>query len=144
MDTILGAHVRGPIVFYTDRANNEPHRWASYMKSKQMHVQKKESLDFNRAGGGEMERKENKRWTLRKFLANLLGGQFHDFRKKEKNSDHGPNAYNLYDRDPDFRNNNGWSIALDEGNYAPLGINDIGVYLVNLTAVSDLAYLFGF
>ncbi|XP_008782665.2 vicilin-like seed storage protein At2g28490 [Phoenix dactylifera] len=139
MDTILGARIRGPIIFYSDRAADQSRLLASCMQWKQLH--KKGSLDFNDVaddeGGGEVQQEENKRWTLRNFLANLLGGQFYDRRKGKKQSpDHAPDAYNLYDRDPDFRNNHGWSIALDEGNYAPLGINDIGVYLVKLTAGS--------
>ena len=135
MDTILGAHVRGPIVFYNDRAPSQPRSLVSYMQFKQMQVQKEGCAAADDEGEEEMQQEENKRWTLRKFLTNL----FYNRKKGKKRS--APNAYNLYDRDPDFHNSHGWSIALDEGNYAPLGINDIGVYLVNLTAVSEL---FGF
>ncbi|KAK8919304.1 Vicilin-like antimicrobial peptides 2-2 [Platanthera zijinensis] len=50
-----------------------------------------------------------------------------------------PDAYNIYDRDPDFRNKFGWSVELNEHDYAPLKESDISVFFVNLTAGSMVA-----
>ena len=46
-----------------------------------------------------------------------------------------PEPYNLFDHEPSFRNTYGWSISVDKHDYHPLDHSDIGVYLVNLTAV---------
>ena len=46
-----------------------------------------------------------------------------------------PEPYNLYDHEPGFRNTYGWSVSIDRHAYEPLRHSDIGVYLVNLTAV---------
>lgn len=62
------------------------------------------------------------------MLSWLLGIQ-------DNNTGKTPDPYNLYDRDPGFHNNYGWSTALDEHDYEPLKYSDIGVYLVNLKAV---------
>ncbi|KAL2507538.1 RmlC-like cupins superfamily protein [Forsythia ovata] len=40
---------------------------------------------------------------------------------------------------PDFKNNYGYSIALDESDYSPLGQSDAGIYLVNLSEGSMMA-----
>ncbi|RZR74841.1 hypothetical protein BHM03_00044674 [Ensete ventricosum] len=79
---------------------------------------------------------EDGRWTWRKLLTGILGGGFGDSNRGKKGPVRSPDPYNVYDRDPDFRNDYGWSLALDEHDYHPLKHSDIGVYVVNLTAVS--------
>uniref|UniRef100_A0A7N0TAM5 Cupin type-1 domain-containing protein n=1 Tax=Kalanchoe fedtschenkoi TaxID=63787 RepID=A0A7N0TAM5_KALFE len=51
----------------------------------------------------------------------------------------GPDSYNLYDRTPDFKNNYGWSVALEEHDYSFLEHSGVSVFLVNLTAGSMMA-----
>ncbi|XP_010244960.1 PREDICTED: vicilin-like seed storage protein At2g28490 [Nelumbo nucifera] len=48
-------------------------------------------------------------------------------------------SYSLYDRKPDFKNNYGWSVAVDEEDFSALRHSGIGVYYVNLTAGSMMA-----
>ncbi|KAL6563607.1 hypothetical protein OROGR_002566 [Orobanche gracilis] len=76
-------------------------------------------------------------WSFRKLLLSIFGRG--DRKKKGESTGKGPDAYNLYDRKPDFRNDYGWSIALDDSDYEPLKYDDFGVYLVNLTAGSMMA-----
>lgn len=67
-------------------------------------------------------------WLLiRKLLTN-------PFSNKDKKGD-APDSYNIFDEKPDFSNEYGWSLAVDENDYDPLKIPDVTVYLVNLTAV---------
>ncbi|KAK3036837.1 hypothetical protein RJ639_031315 [Escallonia herrerae] len=76
-------------------------------------------------------------WSFREFLISLFGKENKktDDWKRTKTLD----SYNLYDRRPDFRNNYGWSLAVDESDYSPLRRSGIGIYLVNLTAGSMMA-----
>ncbi|CAA0834082.1 RmlC-like cupins superfamily protein [Striga hermonthica] len=46
---------------------------------------------------------------------------------------------NIFDKEPDFKNDYGWSTTLDESDYSPLEHGDVGVYLVNLNAGSMMA-----
>ena len=74
---------------------------------------------------------EEPKWSLRKLLISVFGKEPNLEDNKRKTQD----SYNLYDRKPDFKNNYGWSMAIDESEYWPLGHSGIGIYLVNLTAV---------
>lgn len=56
-------------------------------------------------------------------------------KEREDKESKGPGSYNIYDRKPDFKNNYGYSIALDESDYSPLAHSDASIYLVNLSAV---------
>lgn len=76
---------------------------------------------------------ERPRLSLRKLLLSLFLNK--NKVNKDKKGDSGDDVYNLYDRNPDFKNNYGWSMAIDETQYKPLNHSGIGVYLVNLTAV---------
>lgn len=109
VDTFLGAHSRGPIVYVTDEVAGREKK--------------------HRDGGlSFLDRTILPFKPLKNMLGWLLGIQDN---KTVKTTD----PYNLYDRDPGFRNNYGWSTALDEHDYEALKYSDIGVYLVNLTAV---------
>ncbi|CAH9130262.1 unnamed protein product [Cuscuta epithymum] len=55
------------------------------------------------------------------------------------NNDDATDPYNLYESKPDFSNDYGWSMAVDENDYSPLKLPDVTVYLVNLTAVCILS-----
>ncbi|GAB2285089.1 hypothetical protein Dimus_019543 [Dionaea muscipula] len=93
--------------------------------------------------GEELEQEQPPQWSLRKTLRTLLLGKEkargRDYRGRRKG---GPDAYNLYDRNPDFRNNYGWSLALDRHDYHPLKKFNLGVYYVNLSAVITLLLLY--
>ncbi|PHU15901.1 hypothetical protein BC332_17106 [Capsicum chinense] len=77
---------------------------------------------------------EESTWSLRKLLCALLN------RKDVKRVNHNaPSAYNIYSKNPDFKNNYGWSKKLDESDYSPLQQSGNGVYLVNLSPGSIMA-----
>ncbi len=69
-------------------------------------------------------------------MNNILGTETEN-KAGEKGKGKTPDSYNLYNRNPDFKNNYGWSVALDETDYKPLKHSGIGLYLVNLTAVRN-------
>ncbi|KAL7115697.1 hypothetical protein ACP275_04G198200 [Erythranthe tilingii] len=73
-------------------------------------------------------------WSIRKLLFSVFGKV--DNKKMESKK---PHSYNIYDRKPDFENNYGWSTALNGSHYSPLKHEDLGVYLVNLSAGSMMA-----
>ncbi|XP_020590098.1 vicilin-like seed storage protein At2g28490 [Phalaenopsis equestris] len=50
-----------------------------------------------------------------------------------------PDAYNIYDHDPNFKNDYGYTVEVNEHDYSPLKHSDISVYLVNISAGSILA-----
>ncbi|KAJ7949015.1 Vicilin-like seed storage protein [Quillaja saponaria] len=83
-------------------------------------------------GGGT-----NPESILSGFDSEILSSAFNPDDKDTKGTGKSPDSYNLYDRSPDFRNAYGWSVALDETDYAPLKRSGIGLYLVNLTAVFE-------
>ncbi|KAJ4764293.1 Vicilin-like antimicrobial peptides 2-2 [Rhynchospora pubera] len=117
VDTFLGARSRGPIVYVTE----EP----AGRETKHRDV-----------GQGFLD--DAAEWKIFP-LKHLNGLLIWLFGTQEDNTVRAPDPYNIYDRDPGFRNNYGWSTALDENDYEPLKDSDIGVYLVNLTAGSMMA-----
>lgn len=81
--------------------------------------------------GTEEEKEEEPTWSLTKLFKSIFVTE----PNTEDNRRKAPDSYNLYDRKPDFRNNYGWSTAIDKNDYWPLGHSDVGLYMVNLTAV---------
>ncbi|KAK4441154.1 Vicilin-like seed storage protein [Sesamum alatum] len=130
---MLTRQMNGPIVYLSDPSS--PSAWSKFLDMEQdqklAHMRrivriKEEDLEAD---------EEQPTWSFRKLLISI-------FKKKEGKggtTGKGPDAYNLFDRKPDFQNNYGWSTALDESDYSPLKHDDIGIYLVNLTAGSMMA-----
>ncbi|KAH1098629.1 hypothetical protein J1N35_015550 [Gossypium stocksii] len=75
---------------------------------------------------------EEKEWSWWKLLPKIFGIQ--DSNKKHK----APKSYNIYKKSPDFKNNYGWRTEVDGSEYKPLRDTEIGIFLVNLTAVINL------
>lgn len=131
IQTILGSQTGGPIVMMTgDVAEGKDRRRREGDRGR-----KDLLLDF------DSEEEEEQRWSWRELLTNFMigvggGSSGDDRRNGKKEPVRSPDPYNLYDRDPDVKNKYGWSLALDEHDYKPLKHSDIGVYIVNLTAVS--------
>ncbi|XP_055831639.1 vicilin-like seed storage protein At2g28490 [Solanum dulcamara] len=132
LKTFLTSQTSGPIVhlssshysnIWSKFLAQEPHQKLAYLKR---------IVNF----GEESNPKEEKStWSLRKFLFTLLNREDVVERVNHK----APSTYNLYNRNPDFENNYGWSKALDESDYSPLKLSGNGVYLVNLTSGSMMA-----
>jgi len=108
---------------WTEFVSQEPHQKLAHLKrivSLEEEVSPKE---------------EESTWSLRKFLCTLLHRK--DVVKRVNHE--APSSYNLNNRNPDFKNNFGWSKTLDESDYSPLQQSGNGVYLVNLSQVNHLA-----
>ncbi|KAL6577309.1 hypothetical protein OROMI_011585 [Orobanche minor] len=132
---MLTRQKKGPIVYLSDAHSS---LWSKFLDMEQqqklIHMRKIVRIE------GEYllnEEEDQPTWSFRKLLLSIFGRG--DGKKKGKSTGKGPDAYNLYDRKPDFRNDYGWSIALDDSDYEPLKYDDFGVYLVNLTAGSMMA-----
>lgn len=121
----------GPIVYTKGDAGEQAKRLVSLLQSKQEPTQKQEDEGVK------------KTWSWRKLLDLIMWEVDEDVDDRrnpnEPASPAAPDSYNLYDRRPDFQNDYGWSIALDEDDYAPLKHSGLGVYLVNLSSGAMMA-----
>ncbi|KAL5831209.1 hypothetical protein ACOSQ4_016563 [Xanthoceras sorbifolium] len=138
----------GPIMYVSD--SHSPKLWAKFVQMKEQDrlQQLKRMVEFEKEpqeGEGEEEEEEIISWSWRKLLNSIFGTSVNKNERedretrKERGTSKGPDSYNIYDRKPDFRNDYGWSIALDKSDYKPLKHSGIGIYLVNLTAGSMMA-----
>uniref|UniRef100_A0A1D1ZK97 Vicilin-like antimicrobial peptides 2-2 n=1 Tax=Anthurium amnicola TaxID=1678845 RepID=A0A1D1ZK97_9ARAE len=122
---------RGPIVYMKGDAAEQARRLPSTLLPSKKNPTHEEDGD-----------KEVKTWSWRKLLDLFVWKEAEEdhHRSSSINSNvDSPNPYNLFDRNPDFKNDYGWSLALDEGEYPPLRHSGVGVYLVNLTAGAMMA-----
>ncbi|CAJ1956008.1 unnamed protein product [Sphenostylis stenocarpa] len=83
------------------------------------------------------EEEQQTSWSWRKLLKSVFGEEIKETR--EKITKKPPRSYNLYDRKPDFKNNYGWSVAIDGSRYHPLRRSGVGIYHINLSAGSMMA-----
>lgn len=122
-------------IVYISPESKSPSLWTHFLNLE--HHEKKAHLKRLALIGGDADVPESKierpRWSIRKVLKSLFANE--DKVNKDKRGDSQDDVYNLYDRNPDFKNNYGWSMAIDDTQYKPLNHSGIGVYLVNLTAV---------
>lgn len=132
---IMTRQHEGPIVFVGDSRAPRPSLWTKFLQLKEQdrlqHLKRMVKFQQQPSQG-----EEQRTWSWRNLLISIFG---QENKKKGEKVGKSPDSYNIYDRRPDFRNNYGWSIALDESDYQPLKYSGIGVYLVNLTAGSMLA-----
>jgi hypothetical protein len=137
----LLAQTRGPIVYYEAEPGGGEEE-----KRRQTHAHDMRERDRGGRPGGRGEEDDGEcgndaaqvwSWSWRNLMNRSVGlGGRNSAEENKKGS--APEAYNLYDHDPDFRNTYGWTVAIDKHDYEPLKHSDIGVYLVNLTAVQAL------
>ncbi|CAN4119046.1 unnamed protein product [Withania somnifera] len=126
-----------------------PEIWANFLNLEQhqrhdhlkriVHLEEEASLEED-----VEEREKQPTWSLRKLFNSLFGDEGNKRDRKRgdegrRGRGKGPDSYNLFDRKPDYKNDYGWSLALDQSEYSPLKHSDIGVYLVNLSAGAMLA-----
>lgn len=74
-------------------------------------------------------------WELEaRFLKTFIGGGAGGtgLNKKKKKG-----IFNVYEADPDFKNCNGWSLTVTKKVSHQLKGSNVGLYVVNLTAVSN-------
>ncbi|KAK1588048.1 hypothetical protein Q3G72_019391 [Acer saccharum] len=139
---ILNKQRGGPIVFVSD--SHSPSLWAKFSQLKEQDrlQQLKRMAGFQPEPEEEEDEQEQEQEETTLSWRKLLNSVFRTRIEKSgrgRASSESPDSYNIYDRSPDFQNNYGWSVALDESDYSPLKHSGIGVYLVNLTAGSMMA-----
>ncbi|KAG9443431.1 hypothetical protein H6P81_014771 [Aristolochia fimbriata] len=132
LSLIMGRQKGGPIIFV--KSPDQPRRWAELMKLK--HKERRAQMAWNEAEIVESGATEaHISWAWRKLLSVFVARK----NRGRKAAVRSPDSYNLYEREPDFKNDYGWSVAVYEDDYSPLGSSSIGVYLVNLSAGSMMA-----
>ncbi|XP_042958318.1 vicilin-like seed storage protein At2g28490 [Carya illinoinensis] len=136
---ILSRQREGPIVYLPE--SHSPSTWTKFLHMKEgdrlQHLKKLVDFHEPRDDEEEEEQQQQQTWSWRKLLNSVLGKEPN--KRGDKRTRRTPDSYNLYKRRPDFKNNYGWSVALDESDYTPLKHSGIGVFLVNLTAGSMMA-----
>lgn len=138
---VLTSQQKGPIVYLSD--SHSPNLWAKFLQLKEQDrlQEMKKMVDFQQEPDHHQDQTQT--WSWRKLLNSVFGAGSDDNKKRAEDYDKGkgksPEPYNLYNRKPDFRNNYGWSMELDESDYAPLKDSGVGLYLVNLTAGAMMA-----
>lgn len=134
LEEFLSPEPSGAIVYISPESKS-PNLWTHFINLE--HHQKKAHLKKFVLFEGDVDVTESKEerpsWSLGKLVKSLFINENKE--NKDKVRDSGDDVYNLYDRNPDFQNSYGWSLAVDDSQYKPLNHSGIGVYLVNLTAV---------
>lgn len=148
---VLLSQTRGPIVYYAAEPGGgeeeEERRHRDEHNPQDREARWKEAGAWRPVGRGEEDEDgcgndaRPTGWSWRKLLNRFIGGvdPSAENRKGKKKKGSAPEPYNLYDNEPGFRNTYGWTVAVDRHDYEPLKHSDIGVYLVNLTAVCSTA-----
>uniref|UniRef100_A0ACD5WVW4 Uncharacterized protein n=1 Tax=Avena sativa TaxID=4498 RepID=A0ACD5WVW4_AVESA len=134
----------GPIVHYTEESGRSEEDGRG--DKGDVGDKGRENEPWRQVGRGDEDESSNELWTWsswRKLMGKFGGASSNAAQvNKKKSSDktvRAPEPYNIFDHDPSFRNDYGWSVSIDKHEYEPLGHSDIGVYLVNLTAGSMMA-----
>lgn len=127
---VVGTKVSGPIVSLTNPNYTTPRLLG-------LHLKRIVHYYSDAVAVGEVAEQQQQHYWPWLFIRKLFINPF--FSNKDDGDDDAPDSYNIFDRDPDFSNDYGWSLAVDENDYPPLKIPDITVYLVNLTAGSMMA-----
>ncbi|KAL2488863.1 RmlC-like cupins superfamily protein [Forsythia ovata] len=127
---LLSRQQAGPIVYLN--VSHSPSVWTKFLNLEDHYklAHMKRIVHIGKDG----EEEKAPRWSFSKFLMTSIFGS-----ENKRREDKGPDSYNIYDRKPDFKNDYGWSIALDNSDYSPLEDSDFGIYLVNLSAGSMMA-----
>ncbi|XP_055832611.1 vicilin-like seed storage protein At2g28490 [Solanum dulcamara] len=132
LKTFLTRQSSGPIVHLSGSHNINT--WSKFMdlEPHQRLAHLKRIVNFEEEASSKQEEST---WSLRKILFTLLNRE-----EVVKRMGHrAPSACNLYNRNPHFQNDYGWTKKLDESDYSPLKQTGHGVYLVNLSPGSLMA-----
>ncbi|XP_012827724.1 PREDICTED: vicilin-like antimicrobial peptides 2-2 [Erythranthe guttata] len=124
----------GRIIYLSSNDSRSPCLWSKF--SEMEHHQKLTHMRriVHVTGAEDIEHMEEEQpivaWSIRKLLFSVFGKV--DNKKMESKK---PHSYNIYDR-------TGWSTALNGSHYSPLKHEDLGVYLVNLSAVWSINFTY--
>ncbi|KAI8573727.1 hypothetical protein RHMOL_Rhmol01G0298700 [Rhododendron molle] len=135
---IMTRQKSGPIISLSNsHSDSHPSRvWTQFLEMKHYERVKclKRMVQVHEEANEQDE--EPIMWSFRKLLGSVFGNQVSG--KDEERSSR-PDSYNLFDRKPDFENDYGSSVAVDQSAYSPPRQSGVGLYLVNLTAGSMMA-----
>ncbi|XP_058202322.1 vicilin-like seed storage protein At2g28490 [Rhododendron vialii] len=128
---ILTRQKSGPIISLSN--SHQSRVWTQFLEMK--HYERVQCLK-RMAQVHEEATEQDEEPIMWKLLNSVFGNQVSG--KDEERSSR-PDSYNLFDRKPDFENDYGSSVAVDQSAYSPLRRSGVGIYLVNLTAGSMMA-----
>ncbi|VFQ98102.1 unnamed protein product [Cuscuta campestris] len=141
---LLRANLSGPIVPLSKHSQSSD-AWDCFMNLKQ----EERLARLKRFAGVGREDDDNERswrWAFKKALVmtKMMLGPFSNkeesgSNKEESGSGEASESYNIFEAEPDFSNDYGWSLAVGGDDYSSLKLPDITVYLVNLSAGSMMA-----
>ena len=84
-----------------------------------------------------VSKEETNTWDFEAWLLNrVLGGDGGIASNSKK-----IRTYNIFDKGPDFQNCNGWSLTVARKQLKSLKTTHMGIFMVNLTTVSDYPYI---
>ncbi|XP_058219287.1 vicilin-like seed storage protein At2g28490 isoform X2 [Rhododendron vialii] len=128
---ILARQKSGPIISLSN--SHQSRVWTQFLGMK--HYERVRCLK-RMAQVHEEATEQDEEPIMWKLLNSVFGNQVSG---KDEGRSSKPDSYNLFDRTPDFENDYGSSVAVDQSAYSPLRRSGVGLYLVNLTAGSMMA-----
>ncbi|XP_058184064.1 vicilin-like seed storage protein At2g28490 [Rhododendron vialii] len=139
---LLTRQTSGPIISLSNtNSNSDSHQsWTQFLQMR--HRERVQCLKRMAAHFEEElteEEEEPIMRSFRKLLSFVFGKELSNGDDARRSSSKKPHSYNLYNRKPDFENDYGSSVALDQSDYSPLKRSGVGLYLVNLNAGSMMA-----
>ena len=140
MARVLLAQTRGPIVYYAAEpgsGGDEERQGSNGGDAPRRGARRGEAGAWRPGSRGEEDDDARPTWSWRELVNRFVGLGCSGAAEANKKGG-APKPFNLYDSKPGFRNAYGWTIAVDKHGYEPLKHSNIGVYLVNLTAVRAL------
>ncbi|KAG7572848.1 RmlC-like cupin domain superfamily [Arabidopsis suecica] len=137
LQQMMMSQFRGPIVHVMEGPQPQPTIWTQFLglRGEEKHKQLKKLLEMKQ--GSPQDQQSTSGWSWRNIVRSIL--DLTEEKNKGSGSSECEDSYNIYDQKRSFKNDYGWSIALDYDDYEPLKHSGIGVYLVNLTAGSMMA-----
>ncbi|KAF7153199.1 hypothetical protein RHSIM_Rhsim01G0219700 [Rhododendron simsii] len=128
---ILTRQKSGPIISLSN--SHQSRVWTQFLEMK--HYERVQCLK-RMAQVHEEATEQDEEPIIWKLLNSVFGNHVSG---KDEGRSSKPESYNLFDMKPDFENDYGSSVAIDQSAYSPLRQSGVGIYLVNLTAGSMMA-----
>ncbi|XP_010510617.1 PREDICTED: vicilin-like seed storage protein At2g28490 [Camelina sativa] len=139
LQRMMRSQFRGPIVHVMEgpEGPQPTTTWTQFLglreEEKRSHLKK--LLEMKQ--GSPQDQQYSSGWSWRTIIRSFM--DLIEEKNKGSGSSECHDSYNIYDQKPSFKNDYGWSTALDYEDYEPLKHSGIGVFLVNLTAGSMMA-----
>lgn len=142
LEELRSIKLDGPIVYLTNTTQTTS-LWSKFLDLEQhqrfAHLKRIVfSEDQSNQLSEEQEKEKESRWSWRNLLHSIFSDDENKKKESSRKTTKGPDPYNIHDRKPDFKNDYGYSKALDESDFPQLSDSNIGVYFVYLKAVKPL------